>query len=233
MDITLKLEKIISDSAGVIVKAEGLDIIPEVSLDVPNDRRHGEFYTNVAMQLCKSRKGLNPVHLANSITEELNKQIQKSGLSSYIEKIEVKGPGFINFYFTTDYLQSVILDILQDKGKFGSSNIGKGRKVLIEFVSANPTGPLSVAHGRQGAVGDVLANILQLCGYDVTKEYYLNDEGNQINLLARSIQARYYELYEGDSVLPEGGYKGQYVCDIAKDLSNRYGDVLLEKEDAE
>lgn len=231
LNITLKLEKIISNSAMVIVKANGLNIVPEILLDIPKDRSNGEFYTNVAMQICKCRDGLNPVKLANSIAEEINKRLKKNRLNSYVEKLEVKGPGFINFYFTIDYLQSVIVDILRNKDRFGSCDIGKGKKILIEFVSANPTGPLSVAHGRQAAVGDVLANILQLCGYKITREYYLNDEGNQINLLAKSIKTRYCELYNMPSALPEGGYKGRYIYDIAKELNKKFGDSLLENED--
>ena len=132
--------------------------------------------------------------------------------------MEIAGGGFINFFFRKKDLGSVIVAIHQADRRYGSSDYGKGKKVIVEFVSANPTGPMTIAHGRQAAVGDSLCRILKAAGYDVHAEYYLNDAGRQMNLLARSVWARYHELLGHEMALPEDGYKGEYVRQIARDI---------------
>jgi len=195
----------------------------DIILEVPKLEEHGNISTNVAMRLSKILKK-SPVDIAEAIVKEMQKDIVKTPLSGKIASIFVKHPGFINFFFTNFALYNILSEI-QSKGiKYGSCNLGKKRKVQVEFVSANPTGPLSVAHGRQAAVGDSLANILKFTGWNVTKEYFINDEGRQMNMLGESIRQRYLELLGKQSSFPEDGYKGKYIYDIAQTIINKHGD---------
>lgn len=195
----------------------------KVELDIPKERAHGDISSNVAMRIAKlARK--SPLDLASLIISRFQKDLEGSDLKPSIGRVEAKAPGFINFFLSAGYLHS-ILGVIEKKGSsYGSSDIGKGVKLQIEFVSANPTGPLTIAHGRQAAIGDSLANIMQCLGYDVTREYYLNDEGNQMNMLGGSIRARYMNLCGIDMPFPEDGYKGTYVHDIAKAFFDKFGD---------
>jgi len=141
-----------------------------------------------------------------------------------IEKIEVQAPGFINFFFDVSYFQGIVKKIREEKGIFARDYVGEGKSVQVEFVSANPTGPLTIGHGRQAVLGDVIARMLEWHGYKVTREYYFNDAGRQMRMLGLSVYARYRQLLGEELVLPEGGYEGEYILDIAKMIRKEYGD---------
>lgn len=193
-------------------------------VEVPKDYKNGDFTTNVSMKLASLLKD-NPRQISEKIKELLE--------DSIFEKVEVAGPGFINFYVSKSYFHDYLNSILEDKSLL-RSDIGKGKRVLVEFVSANPTGPLHVGHGRGAAYGDSLTRVLEACGFDVQREYYINDAGNQMNNLALSIYSRYLELYGINVEFPKDGYKGEYIIDIANFIKNEYQDSLLKmpKEEA-
>ncbi len=190
---------------------------PEIRLEVPNDKQHGDLSTNVAMQASKIFRE-PPLELAAQFQKLIQEKISQSPLRDQVVKIEVKSPGFINFTFSNQALFTFLQDVLTQAGNFGRSKVGGGKKIQIEFVSANPTGPLSVAHARQAAVGDALGNILNFLGFAVTKEYYVNDEGNQINMLGESILARAKEILGEPTAIPENGYQGEYIRDMAQEF---------------
>jgi arginyl-tRNA synthetase len=192
----------------------------DLYLDLPTDERFGDLTTNIALQLAKLTKTA-PFEIASKIVDKAKKYLQGSSARDYIDDIKVEGAGFINFYFNDKYLYGQLQDIVKRGNTALKKNYGRGKSVLIEFVSANPTGSLSVAHARQAAVGDSLANILSFLGFKVKKEYYLNDEGNQINILGKSVELRLKEL-NGESVeFPENYYQGDYIYDIAKKIKNQ------------
>lgn len=184
-------------------------------LDLPADERFGDLTTNIALQL--SKQALRPPRdIASDMVAVIKKKLAAGPAKAWVEEIRIEGPGFINFYLSRDYFYSEIKEVIATGGVTLKSAKGKSLPVLIEFVSANPTGALSVAHARQAAVGDALANILDFLGYKVTREYYLNDEGNQINILGNSVELRMKEL-DGQKVdFPEDHYQGDYIYDIAK-----------------
>ncbi|MBI9071977.1 MAG: arginine--tRNA ligase [Melioribacteraceae bacterium] len=192
---------------------------------VPNIGSHGDFSTNVAMTLTKQLKR-NPREIASEIVENL--EADKNVISS----IEIAGPGFINFSFTPQFTAQIIKNILAEKRDFGKSGKYKGKKALVEFVSANPTGPLTVGHGRNAVVGDTLANMYEWIGYDVDREYYFNNAGRQMRILGESVKLRYLELLGGTVDFPDTHYQGEYIVDIAKKLHTENGDSLRD-EDAE
>jgi len=231
LDIQRKLTDLIKDAVDSVAETTGIESLPEVILDIPKDKKLADLSTNVAMQICKAKKGMMPQDMAEQITDIAKSGLRKKGLDKIIDKIEAKPPGFINFHFSSAYLRDVVGDIKKEADKFGSSRAGKGKKALIEFVSANPTGPLSVAHGRQAAIGDALANILEFAGFKVRREYYLNDEGNQILLLGRSIHARYCELVGEMQEFPKDGYRGAYIYDIAKKAIEIHGKSFIEPDE--
>jgi arginyl-tRNA synthetase len=173
------------------------------------------------MRLAKSFS-MPGTKLARLINDELAKRPGKGGLARIITRSEVSPPGFINFWFSRDYLHSVISEIGKEKEAFGGNKIGKGLKVNIEFVSANPTGPLTVAHGRQAAVGNAVARILEFSGYKVVREYFVNDLGTQIDILGRSIHAHYLSLHGKAFKFPADGYKGAYVKKLAEEFKEDY-----------
>ena len=195
----------------------------KVELEIPKDKSHGDLSSNIAMRACKHARQ-SPLALASLVKAKLDGALTASGLDELIEKVEIKPPGFINFFFSKACLYKIILDIHKNKHEYGKSDIGKNIKVQVEFVSANPTGPLTIAHGRQAALGDSLANILKFQGYDVTREYYLNDEGTQMDILANSIRVRYRNLLGIEEAFPADAYKGSYIIDIAKDFRSKYGE---------
>lgn len=231
MDIRESLSRLLSQACDAASKKYQLQALPEAAFEVPKDRKLADLSTNVAMQICKGKAGLKPLDVAGFIADTIKAGLDNHGIGSFISDIEVKAPGFVNIHYSESYLQGVIDDIIKEKGLFGRSDIGRGKKVLIEFVSANPTGPLSVAHGRQAAVGDVLANTLEFAGYKVQREYYLNDEGNQIGILGRSIYARYCELLGEEYPFPEDGYRGAYIYDIAKAMVEEHKGSLSDFDD--
>ncbi len=190
-------------------------------LEIPKERAHGDLASNVAMRCARAARR-SPVELANLIKDKMEKSSLAAEMKGAIERLEVKPPGFINIFLSKDCLCNILLDIQREKDDFGSSSVGKKAKLQVEFVSANPTGPLTIAHGRQAAIGDSLANILEFIGYDVAREYYLNDEGTQMNILGNSIRVRYLELCGIKEEFPSDGYKGSYVADLAADFKSKY-----------
>ncbi len=231
MDIKPQLINLIKTAVESVANRLGIDHIPEIMLEVPKNRKLADLSSNIAMQACRDKKGLRPLEIAEAFLSLIKEGLEKTGLKEMIETVEVKPPGFINFHFSHSYLQNVIVQIISEGADFGRSGQGQNKKVLIEFVSANPTGPLSVAHGRQAAIGDVLANILEFTGHVVEREYYLNDEGNQIELLGRSIYARYCELLGEASLFPEAGYRGDYIYDIARAIIEKHNKTLVVPDD--
>ncbi|MBX0318865.1 MULTISPECIES: arginine--tRNA ligase [Shouchella] len=200
--------------------------VPSVLLEAPKDKAHGDFATNIAMQLARIAK-----KAPRAIAEELVANFDRK--QAGIEKIEIAGPGFINFFLDNGYLRELIPQVLTEKDDYGSSDVGQGEKVLIEFVSANPTGDLHLGHARGAAVGDTIANIMDKAGYKVSREYYINDAGNQIENLAASLNARYLQVLGEDQPMPEDGYHGQDIIDIAKQLVDEAGDQYRQLDEKE
>ena len=194
----------------------------DIVIEHSKDTAHGDYATNAAMKNCRLLK-MPPVAVANALIEKLD--------MNGIDHIEIAGPGFINFFMKNDSLQPIVKKIIDEKDNFGKLP-KNGQKVNVEFVSANPTGILHVGTARGAAVGDSLARLLEASGYEVTREYYINDAGNQITHLGESIQARYMNLFGIEKEIPEDGYNGQDIHDIAARLKEEYGDSLLNKENA-
>lgn len=188
-----------------------------VQLERPRDPSHGDVATNLAMVLAK-RLGRPPREIAEEIARRLD--LEAAGVSA----VEVAGPGFLNFRLTAVAVASRLEEVLQRDEDFGRSDTGEGARVMVEFVSANPTGPLHLGHGRQAALGDAVASLLEWTGWDVHREYYYNDAGTQIDNLARSVWVRYQEIHGHAAEMPEGGYQGEYIRDIARGLSDEVGD---------
>lgn len=209
-------------SAGLAQREE----IPAIVLEVPKDKAHGDFATNAAMQLSRIAKK-NPRQIAEEILAQLDHG--KAG----IEKAEIAGPGFINFSLSKSYLYPILLQVYREGENYGRTALGNGKKVQVEFVSANPTGSLHLGHARGAAVGDALCNVLDFAGYDVTREYYINDAGNQIVNLIKSIEARYCQELGQDVEMPEDGYHGEDIKGFAKELVAEQGDKLLSMAEEE
>jgi arginyl-tRNA synthetase len=193
-------------------------------LDLPAADRFGDLSTNIALRLSKTLKK-SPVSVANDIASKIKERLENEPIAAYIKEVKVEGDGFINFYLSETYFYEQLKNIIIKEEDFAKSNIGKAKNVLLEFVSANPTGPLSIAHARQAAVGDALANILEFLGFKVQREYYLNDEGNQINILGKSIELRLKELSGQTIKFPEDHYQGDYICDIARQIKDKGGKI--------
>jgi len=193
------------------------------SLEVPKREGQGDFSTNMAMVMAGIEKK-NPREIAGLLVSLLEKQ-------EIVEKLEIAGPGFVNIFLKTNVWHDVLQPVLDAGPEFGKSTVGNGRKVMVEFVSANPTGPLSIGHGRQAILGDSIAKLLEATGHDVYREYYFNDAGRQMRVLGESTKARYLELLEKDFQFPEDGYQGEYIKDIAQSLIDDKGDSLVESTD--
>jgi arginyl-tRNA synthetase len=200
--------------------------IPDVILEYPKDKAHGDYSTNMAMQLARIAK-----KAPRKIAEELVENFDSSKAS--IEKIEIAGPGFINFFMNNQYLADLIPVILEEGEEYGQSNAGNGERINVEFVSANPTGDLHLGHARGASVGDSLCNVLEKAGYDVTREYYINDAGNQIHNLALSVEARYFQALGQDKEMPEDGYHGADIIGIGKELAKEFGDKYVNVDEKE
>jgi len=191
-----------------------------VYLDFPTDPRFGDLSSNIALQLSKSQRK-SPQEIATCLVSSIKTYLEKTPAKFYVKEVKVEGAGFINFYLTPDYFYEKLKDIISCAKDALKINLGKRKRVLLEFVSANPTGPLSVAHARQAAVGDALANVLEFLEFKVKREYYLNDEGNQINILGKSIELRLKELSGETMEFPEDYYQGEYIRDIAKEIVDK------------
>ena len=201
--------------------AEEADI-PEIILEKPKEKTHGDFAANIAMQLAKIAKKA-PRQIAEDIVAHLDTE------RANVAKVEIAGPGFINFFMKQDFLTDIVQTIIKEKDTYGTSDSGKGSRVQVEFVSVNPTGDLHLGHARGAAFGDVLCNVFAAAGYEVDREYYINDAGNQIDNLAYSIDARYKEALGEEAEMPEDGYFGQDIVLIGKELAEQYGDEWLQK----
>ena len=214
----------------------------EIELEAPDRPEHGDLATNTALRLA-SVLGDNPRSIADTLAERLRGRVDPARIKS----VEVAGPGFVNFRFAQDYLFDGLADLLAQGDTFGQTDAGAGERALVEYVSANPTGPLNVGHGRNAVLGDTIANLLAWTGYDVTREYYYNDAGRQMRVLAQSVRARYEALagnvptttltldddttVEVPETFPEDGYLGQYIVEIAQALYDEHGDALCATDD--
>jgi len=197
----------------------GLKItLEEIVIEKTKDPKFGDYATNVCLKFAKNIS-LKPIDLAKQLINQFN--------DSHLQKVEVAGPGFLNFFVKTETLTAVIQDILRLNDQFGKSQLGQGKRINLEFVSANPTGPMHVAHARAAALGDVIATLLTHVGYKVTREFYVNDAGGQIRNLALSIYMRYRELLGDKVTLPEDGYFGKDIIEIAKEIQQQYGDKIV------
>ena len=195
-----------------------------ITIEIPKDKSHGDYSTNLAMQLTKLLKR-NPRQIAEAIIEALDKE------NANIEKVEIAGPGFINLFLAKDAMTSIIKEVLEEKEAYGTTTYGQGTKYNVEFVSANPTGDLHLGHAKGAAVGDSICRIMSAAGYDVTREYYINDAGNQIHNLALSLYARYKQAFGQDVTMPEDGYHGKDIIDIATKIKEIDGDKYLEMDE--
>lgn len=223
MSISQQVKQTLKEEIKQAVIQSGLateDQIPDVVLEKPKEKDHGDYATNVAMQLARVAKKA-PRQIAEAIVEHLNKE------KAYVIEIEIAGPGFINFFMDNRYLTQVITEVLDKKENYGRSNSGQGEKIQVEFVSANPTGDLHLGHARGASVGDSLCHLLDWAGYDVEREYYINDAGNQINNLALSVEARYMQALGEDFPMPEDGYHGKDILTIGDELKEAYGDKFV------
>lgn len=200
---------------------------PEFIIETPADRSHGDLATNAAMAGARAFR-MPPFKIAQSITQNINLE------ETLFEKCEIAGPGFINFFYSSKFYTDVLRDIEQDKENYGRTDYGKGKKVMVEFVSANPTGPMHMGNARGGALGDCLASVLDCAGYDVWREFYVNDAGNQIEKFGCSLEARYLQIFKGDQIeFPEDGYQGSDITELAKEYADLNGDILLDKSSEE
>jgi len=212
------LQKVVSEAReqGKLKQGEALPIV----LEVPKREDQGDFATTLALSLAKV-EGRPPRDVASVLVSMLQDR------APFLQKVEIAGPGYINFFLKKEFWLQVLLEIHEKNQFYGRSTVGAGKKVQIEFVSANPTGPLHVAHGRAAALGDALARLLEAVGYQVDREYYINDVGGQMALLGRSTYLRYRELFGEKVTLPEEGYRGEYVIEIAEGLKQLEGDRYL------
>ncbi|MBR6407920.1 MAG: arginine--tRNA ligase [Clostridia bacterium] len=201
--------------------------LPDFTVEIPADRQHGDFAANAAMVSARAFHTA-PRKIAEAIVENI------SGDSKYIEKCEIAGPGFINFFLNDSFYADIVADVL-DKGEDYGRAGRNGERVLVEFVSANPTGPMHIGNARGGALGDCLAAVLDCAGYDVEREFYVNDAGNQIEKFGKSLEARYLQLYLGEDKIefPEDGYHGADIIDRAKEFAAINGDRFVEADSAE
>lgn len=222
-DVTAALRRIVEGALNEIGEEKGIATagLPAIVFEKPRREGQGDISTNCAMQLCKVF-GEKPLSLAEKIVARLSED-------PYLEKVEIAGPGFINFFLSSVWMGETVTSILSGDDAYGSSDLGEGRKVQVEFVSANPTGPLHVGHGRGAAVGDIIARILEFTGWKVEREYYINDAGLQMDILGQSVRARYFELagHPEKAPFPEDGYKGDYIGEIAAEIFTKEGDRFV------
>ncbi len=212
--VTAALEQANRD--GVI----NVDAVPDIDIERPNNPEHGDFATNLPLRLARAARA-NPMHLAQLISERIQPGPE-------IASLEPAPPGFINFKLSDAWLQQQVETVISAGDQFGSAASGTGRKVMVEFVSVNPTGPVHVGHTRGAVLGSALANTMQAAGYEVTREYYINDAGSQMEAFYRSVWTRYQQALGRDAQMPENGYQGDYIADIAAEIIEAEGQDLLE-----
>ena len=219
MDVTKELKEVVKECATKAFNLEDVNVDELVMIETPKDKTHGDYSTNIAMRLARPLRN-SPVNIANTLKTELEK-------SDMIEKVEIAGPGFINFFLKNDAITKIIKEIIEQGDDFGRNDSGNHEKIMVEYVSANPTGDLHLGHARGAAYGDSLTRVLNFSGYDCLREYYVNDAGNQINVLANSLFNRYKEALGLDFNLDEIGYQGKDVIKLAKDIAKKEGDKYL------
>lgn len=193
---------------------------PDFIIEVPADRKNGDLATNAAMVCARAFKTA-PRNIAQAIVDNLSTD------GTYIERYEIAGPGFINFFLNKSYYADVVKTIESEKDSYGRSSYGEGKRILVEFVSANPTGPMHIGNARGGALGDCLASVLQTAGYDVEREFYVNDAGNQIEKFKTSLEVRYLQIYDSTIEMPEDAYQGADITAHAEAFNKLYGDKYV------
>lgn len=230
LNVKNQINELIMEALGAAVADGALPCEPisAFAIEEPNDKTHGDFACNVAMTSARAFR-MPPRKIAEEITKRINLK------DTFFEKFEVAGAGFINFFLNDSFFESALGDILSDGENFGRSDFGKNKKVMVEFVSANPTGPMHIGNARGGGLGDCLAAVLDAAGYDVTREFYVNDAGNQIEKFAKSLDARYLQKYLGEEKVqfPEDGYHGADIIDSANEFASLFGDIFLNKSEEE
>lgn len=200
--------------------------LPAFNIEKPANSANGDFSSNIALAGAKAFKKA-PRMIAQSIADNIDLD------GTLFEKVEIAGPGFLNFYLSQRYYSEIVKDVITRGEDYGASDFGKGKKVLVEFVSANPTGPMHIGNARGGAIGDCLAAVLEKAGYNVSREFYVNDAGNQIEKFATSLEVRYLQLYKDGIEMPEDAYKGADITEHAKSFAAEYGDKYVEAESKE
>lgn len=219
------LKNIVRDSVENLFFSNKDDFsILDIEISIPKKREFGDYSSNIAMVLAKVLKK-KPRDIAEHISDKLS-----TSHPVLFKKIEIAGPGFLNFFIDETSLMSELEEIEKQGDCFGQTDLGQGQKVIVEFVSANPTGYLHLGHARNAVVGDGVSNILKACGYDVTTEFYINDTGRQIEMLGVSVYRKYQQIFGADIEIPEDGYKGSYIADIANEINNQIGDELIKNE---
>lgn len=198
--------------------------VPEIVIEVPREKGHGDFATNLAMQLARSAK-MAPRKIAEAVVENLDLT------NTQVDRVEIAGPGFINFYLRTDWVYEVLPMVVREDRNYGRVEMGEGQRVQVEFVSANPTGLLHMGNARGAALGDSLASILDFAGYQVSREYYINDAGNQIENFGKSLEVRFFQQLGCDVEMPEDGYHGVDIIDTAKGYINKNGTGLVDADE--
>ncbi len=225
-----QINEIIMEALGTAVADGALpaEAIPSFMVEEPNDKSHGDFACNVALVSAKAFR-MPPRKIAEEIVSRLNLT------GTYFEKFEVAGAGFINFFLNHTWFESSVSDILEEGENFGRSNYGKNEKVMVEFVSANPTGPMHIGNARGGGLGDCLSSVLDCAGFDVTREFYVNDAGNQIEKFGKSLSARYLQKYLGEESVefPEDGYHGADIITAAEEFAAIHGDKFVNLSEEE
>lgn len=229
-EVQNELKKIIADAAAMAAEKGMIAAVPSgaFNVEIPADRANGDFSTNAAMAWARELRNA-PRKIADAIIAEVSLD------GTYFERVEVAGPGFINFYLGDRYYADILKDIRAKGKNYGRSDYGKGKKINVEFVSANPTGPMHMGNARGGALGDCLAAVLDCAGYEVSREFYINDAGNQIDKFALSLDVRYQQIYKGEDAveLPEDSYHGEDIKVRAQEFADVYGDKYINADESE
>ena len=221
-DAFIQAKELVMKAMGELV-ADGTfpaEPVPAFNTEIPADSKNGDVSTNAAM-VCARPFRNNPRKIAEAIVSKIDLN------GSYFARCEVAGPGFINFFYSPEWYATVVATVLEQKEKYGETDLGAGKSVLVEFVSANPTGPMHIGNARGGAIGDCLASVLEKAGYEVAREFYINDAGNQIEKFKTSLEVRYLQIYKPETELPEDAYKGQDIIDHANAVNEIYGDKYV------
>lgn len=227
-DAFIQAKELVMKAMGELV-ADGTfpaEPVPAFNTEIPADSKNGDVSTNAAM-VCARPFRNNPRKIAEAIVSKIDLN------GSYFARCEVAGPGFINFFYSTEWYTTVVATVLEQKEKYGETDLGAGKSVLVEFVSANPTGPMHIGNARGGAIGDCLASVLEKAGYEVAREFYINDAGNQIEKFKTSLEVRYLQIYKPETELPEDAYKGQDIIDHANAFNEIYGDKYVNADSEE